>query len=467
MTRRARDRSHDAEHAGGAAANPFWSPAGDLLRVGSRRWFLQTGLAGFAGLSLAETLRLQAAGDVGVSPHRDPRSVILFWLSGGPSHIDTWDPKPDAPAEIRGPYQTIATTVPGIRVCEHLPLQARLMHKMSILRAVDCSASNHTPITMQAGNALARRTDDGKDGAGYPSMGSVAAKLRGPNAPGMPAFIGLADSWKADIWGAGHMGGAFEPVKGNELPGRLKLSRTLTVPRLQERALLRRQLDDLERGMDVRRSSNSFDRYAEMALDMVVSSRVRQAFNLGAESPQTRDAYGRTSVGEKALLARRLVEAGTTFVLVSGRWGYFDHHGDKVPPWGGIQKGLTPILPTIDRAMTTLIEDLERRGLLDSTLILMMGEFGRSPVLTRDGGREHWTAVMSMLAAGGGGRHGQVIGSTDSRGGEIKSRRVGPSDLAATVYRHLGISQDAHWLNPQGRPIPIVTEGGRPIAELG
>jgi hypothetical protein len=194
-------------------------PAGrDLIRVGSRRWFLQTGLAGFAGLSLADTLRARAnPGSSG------PKSVILFWLSGGPSQIDTWDPKPDAPAEIRGPYRTIPTSVPGVRFCEHLPRQAKLAHKLTVLRAVDCSASNHTPITMQAGNPLARRTDDGKDGGGYPSMGSVAAKFRGPNAPAMPAFVGLADSWKADVYGAGHMGTAFEAVKGNELPGLLAL----------------------------------------------------------------------------------------------------------------------------------------------------------------------------------------------------------------------------------------------------
>jgi uncharacterized protein (DUF1501 family) len=153
-------------------------------------------------------------------------------------------------------------------------------------------------------------------------------------------------------------------------------------------------------------------------------------------------------------------------VLVSGRWGYFDHHGDNVPPWAGIQKGLTPILPTIDRALTTLVEDLEARGLLDSTLVLMLGEFGRSPVMTKDAGRDHWVPVMSMLAAGGGGRHGQVIGSTDERGGTIKSRPVRPADLAATVFRHLSIPLDSHWLNPQGRPIPIVTGEGKLIAEL-
>src|SRR3954471_24491245 len=191
----------NARHAA-SAVRSLLPPGRDLIRVGSRRWFLQTGLAGFAGLTLADTLRASAAPTA-----TGKKAVILFWLSGGPSQIDTWDPKPDAPPEIRGPYTTIATSVPGIRVCEHLPLQARLMHKLSILRAVDCSASNHTPITMQAGNPLARRTDDKKDGGGYPSMGSVAARFRGSNAPAVPAFIDLADSWKADVWGAGHLGG--------------------------------------------------------------------------------------------------------------------------------------------------------------------------------------------------------------------------------------------------------------------
>jgi Protein of unknown function (DUF1501) len=445
--------SHAAPHRGCS-----WIPPLDPLRVVSRRWFLQTSLAGFAGLS---TARAGAP-----SRHRDPKAVILFWLSGGPSQIDTWDPKPDAPAEIRGPYQTIATSVSGLRFSEHLPRQAKLAHKLNVIRSVDCSASNHTPITMQAGNPLARRTDDKKDGGGYPSMGSVAAKFRGANVPGMPAFLGLADSWKADVYGAGHMGGAYEPVKGNELPGRLALPKGLELGQLNDRAGLRDHFDTMRRELDSQSQMQDTDRYGAMAREMVMSEDVRRAFDLSRESDKVRDSYGRISVGEKALLARRLVEAGSTFVLVSGKWGYFDHHGDKVPPWGGIQKGLTPILPTIDRALTALIEDLDTRGLLDSTLILMMGEFGRSPVMTKDAGREHWTPVMSMLAAGGGGQHGQIIGSTDSRGGTIKSRKVTPSDLAATVFHHLDIPLDANWIDPTGRPIPIVAEGGQPIREL-
>jgi uncharacterized protein (DUF1501 family) len=451
--------SHQSQHTARPVQNALLPAGRDLLRVGSRRWFLQTGLAGLAGLTAADSLRLRA----GEASER--KAVILFWLSGGPSQIDTWDPKPDAPAEIRGPYRAIGTRVPGIHVCEHLPLQASIMHRLTLLRAVDCSASNHTPITMQAGNALARRTDNGRDGDGYPAMGAVAARFRGANAPGMPAFVGLAPSWRADVWGAGHMGPAYEPVNGLELPGRLALPGGVNVARLQDRVGLRRQFDQLRRDVDAGANMSRMDRHAEIALDIVTSTRVQQAFALDREPDRLRDLYGRCSVGEKALLARRLVEAGTTFVLVSGAWGYFDHHGDDVPPWGGIQRGLTPILPTIDRALYALVTDLEARGLLDSTLILMLGEFGRSPVMTPDRGRNHWTNVMSMVLAGGY-RHGRVIGATDHRGGEIKERRVGPSDLAATVFAHLGIPVNATWVNPQGRPIPIVAEGGRPIGEL-
>ena len=165
------------------------------------------------------------------------------------------------------------------------------------------------------------------------------------------------------------------------------------------------------------------------------------------------------------MLARRLVEAGVTYVLVSGAWGYFDHHGDEVR-WGGIEKGLTPLLPSVDRVMYALIKDLESRGLLDSTLVLMMGEFGRSPVMTPTAGRGHWTNVMSMLVAGGGLPSGQVIGATDDKGYGIKEARVAPGDIAATVFQHLGINLDAQWVNPQGRPIGIITEGGRPIPQL-
>lgn len=439
-------------------------PLSDTLRVGSRRWFLQTGLAGLAGLSLPGLLAGRAAASAAGQAVR-PTSVMLFWLSGGPSHLDMWDPKPEAPAEIRGPFGTIPTAVPGIRLCEHLPLQASIMDKLTLIRSVDCSASNHTPITMQAGNPLARRTDDGRDGGGYPSLGSIAAKFRGPNDPGMPAFVALADSMVADVWGAGHMGNAFEPIQGAALQGRFGLPPGVAVEHLTDRQQLRQQFAQLQRRFAEDPQLERLDAYTQQAYDMVLSGRAQRAFQIDDEPETLREAYGRDSLGQKALLARRLVEAGATFLVVSGAWGYFDHHGDSVQ-WGGIVKGLKPLLPRVDAVLYTLINDLEARGLLDTTLVLMLGEFGRSPTINKDAGRDHWTNCMSMVVAGGGLPHGQVIGSTDSRGYAITERIVGPSDLAATVLRHLGIDLSAHWINPQGRPIPIITEGGQPIPEL-
>jgi hypothetical protein len=221
-----------------ASITQAFSPArGDLLRVGStRRGFLQTGLAGLAGVSMPSLLQTQALA-AATGKAKSKTNVILFWLSGGPSHIDMWDPKPDAPSEIRGPFGHISTKEPGIHVCEHLPLTAKIMDKLTLIRSVDCSASNHTPITMQACNPLAKRTNDGRDGGGWPSMGSIAAKFRGANAPGIPGYVALADSLPADIWGAGHMGGDFEPVSGKDLAGRLKLSEGLTIERLGNRRM--------------------------------------------------------------------------------------------------------------------------------------------------------------------------------------------------------------------------------------
>ena len=431
------------------------------IQVGSRRWFLKTGAAAMASLPLATLQQIQAQATIGSSK----KSVILFWLSGGPSQIDMWDPKPDAPVEIRSPFDTISTSVPGIQFTEHLPKQAAIADKIAVLRAVDCSASNHTPITMQAGNPLARRTNDGKDGGGYPSMGSVVAKFRGANDPSMPAFVGLADSWVSDVYGAGHMGSKFEPVKGLELADKFKLPQGLNIQRLQDRAALREQINTARRQLENNQRLDQFDANTQRAVEMVLSGKVEKAFDVSQESDQLRDEYGRVSVGEKAILARRLVEAGVSFVLVSGAWGYFDHHGDNVR-WGGIEKGLKPLLPRVDQVYAALVDDLDQRGMLDDTLVMMMGEFGRSPKINTEAGRDHWVPVMSMIMSGGGIAGGQVIGSTDRMGGEIKSGKVRPQDLAATTFKHLGIKLDSHWTDPQGRPIPVVQEGGHLIPGL-
>ena len=437
------------------------SPFASSIHVGSRRWFLRTGAAAMASIPLASLQQVQAQ----ANHSNSKKSVILFWLSGGPSQIDMWDPKPDAPVEIRSPFETISTSVPGIQFTEHLPRQAAIADKMAVLRGVDCSASNHTPITMQAGNPLARRTNDGKDGAGYPSMGSVVSKFRGSNAPELPAFIGLAKTWASDVYGAGHLGSKYEPVKGLELADKFKLPTGIDVQRLQNRAALREQINGARKELEDHNLLEQFDANTQRAFEMVLSGKVEQAFDVTQESDELRDEYGRTSVGEKALLARRLVEAGVSFVLVSGAWGYFDHHGDNVR-WGGIEKGLKPLLPRVDQVYPALINDLEQRGMLDDTLVMMMGEFGRSPKINTEAGRDHWVPVMSMIMSGGGIQGGQILGSTDRTGGEIKSGMVRPQDLAATTFKHLEIDLNSHWVNSQGRPIPIVQEGGRPIEGL-
>jgi uncharacterized protein (DUF1501 family) len=439
-----------------------------LIRVGSRRWFLQTGLSGLAGLSLPALLRCRAQG--ATVRRADRKAVILIWLSGGPSQLDTWDPKPAAPSEVRGPFGSIATKVPGVRISEYFPLQATILDRLALVRSVDCQAStDHFPAPMQAGNPLAQRSKIDPHIGTHPSMGSVAARFRGPNDPAMPAFVGMADLnlFFADVLGAGPLGGAYEAADAAQLAGRLTLPCGVTVARAEDRARLCQQFDRLQRDLDTSDTMARMDHYRRQALEIVLSGKARQAFRLDLEPDRVRDAYGRNSFGEKALLARRLVEAGVTFVTVSPIFGYFDNHGDDVV-WGGLIKGLKPLLPRLDQALYALVKDLEARGLLDDTLVLALGEFGRSPTFSQrgTGGREHWSNCMSMLVAGGGLAHGQVVGSTDSKGGEVKEGRVTPSDLGATVYRHLGIDLNSQWTDLQGRPQSIITDGGRPIPEL-
>lgn len=430
-----------------------FSTASPTVRIGRRRWLLQAGACGLAGLTLPELLRARAA-----EGFKRPTSVIQIWLSGGPSQLDMWDMKPEMPAEIRGPFQPIRTSVPGIEICEHLPLQAAMMDKFAILRSVDCSASNHTPITFQAFNPKSQRTEVGRQGGGYPSLGSVAARFHGANRPGLPPYVALAHSLVADIYGAGDLGNQYEPLDGLNASGRFGLPTGVAVDRLQDRSQLQNELNRLQRAAGASENFAQQDRFTHEALDLVLGGAAQKAFDLSAEPDKLRDRYGRDSLGEKTLLARRLVEAGVTYITLSDAWGHWDHHGDEVQ-WGGIVKGLTPMLPVLDRSLTALVADLADRGLLDTTLVVVCGEFGRSPVMTKTAGRDHWLGVMSMLLAGGGIKGGQVIGATDRRGGAIAERPIRPGDLAATALSHLGIDPETHWINPAGRPVPLVEEG--------
>jgi hypothetical protein len=344
------------------------------------------------------------------------------------------------------------------------------MDRLALVRSVDCrSSTDHFPAPMQAGNPLAQRSKSDPHYGTHPSMGSVAARFRGPNDPALPAFVGMADVnlFFADVLGAGPLGGAYEAADGARLAGRLTLPAGVSVQRAEDRAELHRQFDRLRRDLDVGDTMARMDHYGRQALEIVLSGKAQKAFRMDLEPDRVRDAYGRHSLGERTLLARRLVEAGVTFVTLSGTFGMFDNHGDDHFA-GGMLKGLKPLLARLDQAVFALVRDLEARGLLDDTLVLALGEFGRTPVFSQRGlgGREHWVNCMSMLLAGGGLAHGQVVGSTDAKGYDVKDARVTPPDLAATIFRHLGIDLATQWTDQQGRPQSIVTEGGQPIPGL-
>jgi hypothetical protein len=313
--------------------------------------------------------------------------------------------------------------------------------------------------------------------------------MHGANQPGMPPYVAFMKS-RSHIAFAGYLGKRYDPfiadqaarlpvytnvgVDTGQTTGAdfFRLPPEMTPERLHGRRSLLQSLDGLRREIDRSGSIEGLDRFEQQAMDMLLGARAREAFDLSLEPAAIRDRYGKHLWCQQALLARRLVEAGVSFVTLdlsyhtaSGTW---DNHGDNIPPYGGISKGLKPLLPLFDHLITTLVGDLDGRGLLDEVLVIAMGEFGRTPMMGTQGstdGRNHWPNVMSMCLAGGGLRHGQVIGSTENDGGHIKDRPITPADLAATIYHHMGVPLDATYLDPNGRPRYIV-ENGQPLAEL-
>jgi hypothetical protein len=479
------DICHGHAHAFGAL-NPLDREG---LVLSTRRNMLKAGLAGMAGLSLPDLLRGRALAGGSARPVPDGKSVILLWMTGGPSQLDTWDPKPDRPLQNRGPFGVIPTKIPGVHLCEHLPKQAAMLDKFTLIRSVDARFSNHEPNTVfQTANRDAEpRTNPGA--RMYPAIGSVVAKWHGPNHPAVPPYVAFIKS-RSHLAFAGHLGSQYDPFLADQaarLPvytnvgvdtGKVsgadffRMADGLTPERLGARRSLLGQLDALRRDLDRPGATDGFDRYGQQAVELLTGRRARDAFDLEKEPAATRERYGRHLWCQQALLARRLVEAGVAFVTIdlsyhpaSGTW---DNHGDNIPPYGGISKGLRPLLPLFDHLITTLVADLEERGRLEDVLVIAMGEFGRTPMMGTQGstdGRNHWPEVMSMALAGGGFRHGQVIGATEPDGGHIKERPVTPGDLAATIYHHMGVPLDAVYHDPTGRPFPVVVDG-RPIAEL-
>ena len=472
------------------AFSDFHGRSREGLTFLDRRGMLKSGLAGVAGLSLPSLLRHRdAVAAQGGSPQRN-KSVILLWMAGGPSHIDTWDPTPNRPPENRGPIGVIQTRLPGVLFCEHLPKQAAMLDQISVLRSVDARHSNHEPnMVFQTGHRGAAPRANPKGGQ-FPAIGSVIAKHRGANQSGMPPYVAFQRS-RSHVAYAGDLGQQYDPFiaqKAARLPvydlvGRntgkiagaplFQLPSGLTRDRIYSRRTLLQDFDRLRSQLDSRGWMDAMDVYHRQAVEMVTGRLAQDAFDIEREPQRSRDRYGKHLWCQQALLARRLVERGATFVTLdlsyhtaSGTW---DNHGIPGGVYGGISKGLGPLLPLFDHLYTTLLTDLAERQMLDDVLVLAMGEFGRTPQTGTQGsfdGRNHWPVVMSMLMAGGGLRHGQVIGATESDGSQIRERPVTPGDLAATIYRHLDVPLETTYLNDRQRPIHVVQENGQPIREL-
>ena len=442
----------------------------------TRRNFVQAGVLGLGGLTLPQLLatRADAASkkNPAVDSNREGTSVILMWMSGGPGHHETWDPKPEAVSQFRGPFGAISTNVPGVRFSETLPLSAQLMNQLAVLRSVrhfsgDHTKGNHWMLTGFEGpdfnkpdNQIQRR----------PSIGSAVAKLRGPNVAGMPAYAAaphLRGGTDNLFHYATYLGGAANPFVVNSNPNAadyrvrdLSLASNLTFDRLRDRRHLMRTFDSLRRELDP--PMRNLDENYQAAFNLLTGAQVREAFDVSAEPASVRDRYGRHEFGQSTLLARRLVERGVTFVTVNTQpW---DHHGTANRY--ATAEGANLLLPPFDQAFAALINDLVERGLYEKTLVVAMGEFGRTPRMNEAAGRDHWGHAFSVLMGGGRLPRGIVVGASDEHGAHVTDRPLAPEDVAATIYHHLGIdSQRTSFPDRSGRPLYLV-ETGEPIREL-
>ena len=422
----------------------------------SRRRFIEIGSLGVLGLSLPDLLRAKMEGrDTG-------KSVILVWQHGGPSQLDTFDMKPDQQLEVRGPFKSIPTSLPGLRICEKLPYQARVMDKCTVIRSFSHHIAGHFIASHYLLTGYPNRGSSRTPM--NPSMGSVTSSLLGPKDQGVPAYVNMNDGGFG-FHGASFLGVTHNPFRtgnysyGNEgvqLPSArdssFNLVDGLSETRLMDRVALLGQFDTLRRRLEHQEEFRSVDAMNRQALDIIVSGRARKAFDISEEDPRVREHYG-TGWGEQALLARRLIQAGVRFVTLNT--GYWDDHGN-------ILGALNSKLPRHDRAVGVLIQDLHDRGMLEDTLVVTAGEFGRTPKINKNKGRDHWPQAQSILFAGGGYRHGQVIGATNSKAEHPTSRPVGPGDFQAIIYNALGLALDDTVTNLTGRPIHLAPGGKVP-----
>jgi hypothetical protein len=445
-------------------------------RTLDRRGFVKAGLLGAAGLGLGDVLRAEETRrDAPRGSAGTINSVILLWMRGGPSHIDMWDPKPDAPVEYRGEFGTINTPVPGIRLTDMLPMSARLMDRWSVVRSLHHHDAGHSAGDQICFTGYNSGPDPSENT--HPSVGSVVSKQLGHLSPHLPAYVMIPKLLPGA--GSAYLGVSHKPFETQAdpaQPGPFKVpnftpATGVSDDQVGDRKSLLKDFDTLRRDVDNSGQLDAMDRFQTRAWDMLTSPAARDAFDLDREPARVRERYGfmpafdpkaanrcgAPNWAQRMLLARRLVEAGVRIVTVDLRW--WDTH---VKGFESLRLGF---LPRWDRAYSALIEDLEARGLLETTLVLAWGEFGRTPKVNNDAGRDHYPNVFSAALAGGSVKGGRVVGESDSKGAFPKANPKRPQDVLATVYQHLGVDTEAMYLNGSGRPISVLPFG-KPIDEL-
>ncbi|MFN4258233.1 MAG: DUF1501 domain-containing protein [Gemmataceae bacterium] len=413
----------------------------------SRRDFVKVGAVGALGFTLADFLRLARAGE---ARGGKAKSAIFVWLGGGPTHLDSFDMKPDAPAEYRGEFQPIATNVPGIQICEHLPRLASCADTYAIVRGV-----SHTLAGHELGTTYLNTGSRPLPSLIYPGYGAVVSKeLAG--AADLPHFVAIPSTPQK----AGYLGVRQAPLQTNDVPRPglpfsvrgISLGNGLTVEEFEKRQNLLGQLDTTFQSLDNdNKLIEGLDRFSQQAYDMIRSPKARQAFDVSQEKPEIAERFGTQRFGMSCLLANRLIEAGVRYVTVS--FGGWDTHG------GNFRACKDSLLPQLDQGLAALLTTLRERGLLDSTLIFVTGEFGRTPKINERAGRDHWPRAMFVLLAGGGIRGGQVIGASDDKGMGPAGPAFSPDDVAASFYHGLGIDCRKEYHTSTGRPIMIVRDG--------
>lgn len=429
-----------------------------------RRDFLQVGLGALGGLGLTDMLRLRAEAKAAGKPANDVRCIFV-WLDGGPSHYETFDPKPDAPEGIRSKFGDVKTSVPGVRFGEHIPNLAKSFDKYSVIRSIAHKQNNHG-----AGNhyLMTGRPTPTPVGCGamvtfHPSIGSVVAKERGIKN-GLPSYVSLLRMTRSG--GPNFLGAPYAPFVIKESPnGKDFKVRDVSIPkgivdaRADNRRHLRKSLDRLKRIQD--KAANdpavSIDEFYQQGYQLVYSEKAQAAFDISSEPEKTREKYGRHDFGQRLLLARRLTEVGVPFVTVY--YGGWDHHVDIFP------KLKDTYLPPLDQGMAALMEDLHERGTSENTLVVCLGEFGRTPKINTRKGRDHWSFAMSVMMGGAGVPAGQIVGATDVKGYYANENVYSPKDFVASLYTKMGIDHGQILHTPVGRPVQLIDKG-RLIKEI-